>query len=185
MASLPNTKPVTYEEWLEMPEVSEGIEEVVNGEIQMMPPPKWPHSTILDDLSVLISPQIDRRLVRIAVSQFGLVIRTRPLTARVPDLALFERRSIVERDGYIHSAPQLAVEVLSPANRRAEREGKLRDYANLGVAEVWVISPEARTVEVLLLEEGAFRRTAILAAGILRPVRFPQVAIDIAAIWPE
>ena len=183
MASLPNTKLVTYEEWLQMPEVSEGIEEVVNGEIQILPAPKWKPATIIENLRNLMAPQIDRQLVRIAVSQFGLVIPKRPLITRVPDLAVFERSSIVERDGYIQSAPQWIVEVLSPANRREEREGKLADYASIGVAEVWVISPEARTVEILVLEGSALRRLTIVADGVLRPVRFPYVAIDIASIW--
>jgi Uma2 family endonuclease len=185
MASLPNTKLVTYEEWLELPEVSEGIEEVVNGEIQIMPTPKWKHATIIENLRDMMAPQIDRQFVRIAVSQFGLVIRKRPLTTRVPDLAVFERSSIVERDGYIHSAPQLIVEVLSPANRREEREGKLADYASIGVAEVWVFSPEARTVEILALEGNALRLLTIIADGMLRPIRFPYVQIDIASIWPD
>ena len=48
----------------------------------------------------------------VLISQFGLVIRKRPLTSRVPDLAMFLRKNIVEQDGYIHSAPELVVEVL-------------------------------------------------------------------------
>ena len=66
--------------WLEMPEVSEGIEEVVNGEIQIMPAPKWKHATIIENLRDLMAPQIDRQLVRIVVSQFGLASRTSPST---------------------------------------------------------------------------------------------------------
>ena len=84
----------------------------------------------------------------------------------MPDLAVFDRKSMVERDGHVHSAPQLLVEVLSPANTRREREEKLADYAEIGVPEVWVISPEPRTVEVLYLEDryrGA--RTFSTAAG--------------------
>ena len=104
-------------------------------------------------------------------------------TTRVPDLAVFERSSIVERDGYIHSAPQGIVEVLSPANRREEREGKLADYAGLGVAEVWVISPEARAVEILVLEGTSLRRLITVADGELRPTRFPYIAVEIASIW--
>ena len=148
MASLLNTKLVTYEEWLQMPEVSEGIEEDVNGEIQIMPAPKGERATIIENLRDEMAPQIDRQLVRIGVSQFGLVIRKRRLTTCAPDLAVFERSSVVEREGDIHSAPQRIVEVLSPANRREEREGKLADYASLGVAEAWAISPEAHTVEI-------------------------------------
>ena len=33
-----------------MPEVSDAIEEVVNGEIRIMPPPKWNHTQIVQSL---------------------------------------------------------------------------------------------------------------------------------------
>ena len=107
MASLPNSKTVTYEEWLRMPEVEDGVEEVVDGEI------------------------------------------------------------------------------LSPANTRREMERKLADYAAIGVPEVWVISPEARTVEVLHLEDNRLRSTQIAAQGTLTLRHFPGVQIDIATIWPD
>src|SRR5271165_2072566 len=48
MASLPHSKTVTYEEWLRMPEVGDAIEEVVNGEIQIMPAPGWDHCEIIN-----------------------------------------------------------------------------------------------------------------------------------------
>jgi len=91
---------------------------------------------------------------------------------------------IVEQDGYIHSAPELIVEVLSPANTRAERAEKLRGYESLGVPEVWVLSPEAETVEVLQLLDGHFAAAAVLREGPIAPLRFPEASIDIAAIWP-
>jgi Uma2 family endonuclease len=121
----------------------------------------------------------------VRVSTFGLVIHGDPLTTRVPDIAVFVRSQVVEQDGYIHSAPELIVEVLSPANTRPERESKLKDYESLGVPEVWVVSPEARTCEVLLLKDGRLQTTAILREGQLQPSRLAGVAIDITAIWPK
>ena len=185
MASLPNSKAVTYEEWLLMPEVQDAIEEVVNGEIRIMPPPKWNHALIVESVRRALATQLDQREALVVAATFGLIIRKQPLTSRVPDLAVFVKSTIVERDGYIHAAPQLVVEVLSPANTRREREQKLADYASLGVAEVWLVSPEARTVEVLLLEDGQLRRSQILAEGLLIPKLFPGVRIDIARIWPD
>jgi Uma2 family endonuclease len=185
MASLPNSKTVTYEEWLRMPEVSDAIEEVVNGEIRIMPAPSWNHSEIIDNLSHLIAPQVDWRKVKVKASLFNLIIRRQPLTAREPDLAVFHASTIIEQDGRIHSAPQLLVEVLSPANTRPHQKEKLEDYASLGVPEFWVISPEGRTVEVFYLENGELRRHAILADGILKPLHFPDVQINIAEIWPD
>jgi len=75
--------------------------------------------------------------------------------------------------------------VLSPANTRAERAGKLRDYESLGVPEVWVVSPEAQTVEILLLQDGRLATTSLLREGQLKPTRFPEVSIDVSSIWPE
>ena len=160
-------------------------EGVVNGEIRIVPPPKWNHSEIIENLRDEIAPQIDRRLVKVRLSQFGLVIRLDPLTVREPDLAMFLAETIIEKDGYIHSPPQLAAEVLSPSNSRREPQEKLSDYASIGLPEVWVFSPEARTVEVLHLENGAYRRIGIFAEGILKPLHFPNVQIDIASIWPD
>src|SRR5580698_8806150 len=124
MASLPNSKLVTYEEWLRMPEVSDAIEEVVNGEIRIMPAPKWNHGEIAENLRDELAAQLDKRATRVRIADFGLIIRKSPLTSRIPDLAVFDRSTMVEKDGYIHSAPQLLVEVLSPANTRREREEK-------------------------------------------------------------
>jgi Uma2 family endonuclease len=185
MASLPNSKTVTYEEWLRMPEVSDAIEEVVNGEIRIMPPAKWKHALIVHRLSTALNSQVNPLEVLVLATNFGLIIRQRPLTSRVPDLAVFEISSVVEQDGYIHSAPQLVVEVLSPANTRREREEKLADYASLGVPEVWVISPEGLTVEVLHLEEGRLHTAGVFKTGLLKPLHFPNVQIDIAQIWPD
>ena len=185
MASLPNPQTVTYDQWLRMPEVTDAIEEVVDGEILIMPPNKWKHTVIVANLRDALVEQLDRREVQVVDSSFGLVIRKAPLTSRVPDLAVFRKSEIVEQDGYIHSAPQLVVEVLSPGNTRRERERKLADYASLGVPEMWVVSPEARTVEVLYLENGFLRSALALTQGVLEPRQFPGVQIQIAEIWPD
>jgi Uma2 family endonuclease len=184
MASLPNPKTVSYEEWLRMPEVEDAIEEVVDGEIQIMPPAKWNHERIVEVTRRALESQLDTRRYSFSTGS-GLIIRKSPLTTRIPDLAVFELATLDEQDGYIHSAPQLLVEVLSPANTRRERERKLADYASLGVPEVWVVSPEARTVEVLYLEDGFLRSTAILAQGAITPRQFPHVTVGIASIWPD
>jgi Uma2 family endonuclease len=182
MATTP--KVLTYEEWLKLPE-AEGIEEVVNGEIRKMPPNKWNHALAVEQLAQLLRAQVDPQMVLVVTTVFGLVIRQEPLTTRVPDLAVFNASGIVEQDGYIHSAPELIVEVLSPANTRAERAEKLKDYESLGVPEIWVVSPEARTVEVLSLKNGRLSTTALLREGQLNPTHLPGVSVDIAAVWPK
>ena len=185
MASLPNPQTVTYEEWLRMPEVTDAIEEVVDGEIRISPPYKWKHALTAQQVGNALDVQLDAREAIVVTASFGLVIRKAPLTSRVPDVAVFQTSTMIEQDGYVHSAPQLVVEVLSPGNTRRERERKLADYASLGVPEMWVVSPEARTVEVLYLEGGFLRSAQALTQGVLEPRQFPGVQIQIAGIWPD
>jgi len=68
MASLPNSKTVTYDAWLRMPEVSDAIEEVVNGEIRIMPPAEWKHFRIIELTSNALRRQLDNDRYSFAVS---------------------------------------------------------------------------------------------------------------------
>ena len=185
MASLPNSKAITYDEWLRLPEVNDAIEEVVDGQVRIMPPAKFRHAKIVRRLCKGLDAQLDPKRYLALDTVFGLVIRKSPLTSRVPDLAVFDLRTVVEQDGYIHSAPQLVIEVLSPGNTRREMQEKLQDYAAIGVPEVWLVSPEACTVEVLRLESGKLQCVQISSQGIVTPQGFPAVSIDIATIWPD
>lgn len=178
-------KTVTYSEWLCMPEVEDAVKEVVNGEIRITPAPEWRHGETIESVLHQISPQVDSRIVKATAAPFGLVIRRHPLGVRVPDLAVFQVNTMVVEDGYVHSPPQLVLEAISKSDTASSIADKLADYASLGVPEAWVVSPEARTVEVLYLEDGRLRRVQLLAEGILTPQHFPTVKVDIAAIWPE
>ena len=168
-----------------MPVVEGATEEVVKGEIRIVPPPKIGHALIVNKLKRVLDRQLDPEEGYVLDTQFGLIVRRSPLTSRVPDLAVFPKSNFVERDGYIHSAPELIVEVLSPANTRLERAEKLQDYETLGVPEVWIASPSARTIEVMLLEEGKLKTKATLREGQLRPKQFPEAVVDVASVWPD
>jgi Uma2 family endonuclease len=181
MASLPHPKRVTYEEWLQMPEVDDAIEEVIDGEIILMPPNKAVHALIADFISDELKRQLDRSQYLILTTNFGLIISERPLTCRVPDVAVLDRA--LPKDGYFRFA-HIAVEVLSPSETRRTIERKLQDYETIATPEVWVINPQDRAVEVFLLQNGILERSAILTDGILKPRAFPHVEIDIAQIWP-
>ena len=167
-----------------MPE-TEGHEEVVDGEIQIMPAASSTHARIVARVSKPFIIELDLDQYDILTGSFAVIVRTQPLNSREPDLAVFDRASAVVIDGYYHSAPQLAVEVLSPSETRRMTERKLRDYESIGVEEVWLISPEACTVEVLLLQDGKLRQSQLLSQGILKPKHFPAVQIDISGIWPD
>jgi Uma2 family endonuclease len=121
----------------------------------------------------------------VLTGSYGLIIRKSPLTSRDPDITVIRKEGLVERDGYIHSAPQLVIEVMSPANRKKNRERLRQDYASLGVPEYWEVWPENRSIEVLYLENGRYQTCSVLTQGTLKPREFPHVQVDISTIWPD
>jgi Uma2 family endonuclease len=185
MASLPNTRGVSYEEWLRMPETENGKEEVADGEIIFMSFASIQHALIVRNILWALQSQVDVRTVLVLTGSFGLIIRKSPLTARNPDLIAIRKDAVVERDGMLHSAPQLVVEVMSRSNRPKNRVRLRQDYASLGVPEYWEIWPEERSVEVLHLENGRYHSSGLLLEGTLKPREFPNVQVDISRIWPD
>src|SRR5262249_26396665 len=151
--------------WLRM-SVAKGItEEVVNGHIRHIPAPSLKHAKIVRLVSRQFDLQADESKVLALASQFDLVIRRQPLTTRQPDLAVCLAETMVEKDGRLHSPPELIVEVVSPANTPRDRQEELADYASLRVPEVRFLFPERRNIQVLQLKNGSYDRIGIFADG--------------------
>jgi Uma2 family endonuclease len=51
-------------------------------------------------------------------------------------------------------APDLVIEILSPSTRRHDRVVKLDLYQRAGVREYWIVNPDEKTVQVMLLKDG-------------------------------
>lgn len=75
----------------------------------------------------------------------------RPRHIRKPDVAFLRRERDPPEltDGDFPIAPDLAVEVISPHDTAQELNLKLNDYRAVGIPLVWVIDPNARTVQVV------------------------------------
>lgn len=74
-----------------------------------------------------------------------------PQKVRKPDVSLVRcGRLPGERipSGHIRIAPDLAVEVISPNDLFYEVDAKVSEYLAAGVLVVWVVNPDARTVQV-------------------------------------
>jgi len=74
-----------------------------------------------------------------------------PGKVRKPDVTFIRKERLPDAltsEGYTYIPPDLAVEVISPNELAYEVENKVLEYLNAGVALVWVINPEARTVHI-------------------------------------
>ena len=159
------TKKLTYREYLDGPEIKARYD-IVDGEMIMAPSPKRAHQIILGRVYVRFQEFVtEHELGDVYFAPLDVVVQEAPLRVRQPDLIFVSNENSGILGDFIHGGPDLVVEVLSPGNSRSEIESKLSDYAQIGVRECWLVSPEARTAEVLQLDDGNWRRLFIRGVG--------------------
>ncbi|HEY8089434.1 MAG TPA: Uma2 family endonuclease [Polyangiaceae bacterium] len=104
----------------------------------------------------------------------------------VPDLAGWRSDLLPELpdDNPLTVIPAWCAEVLSPSTASDDRTLKLPLYASTGVAHVWLIDPNLRTIEVY--ESTGGRPTLVATARDAEIVRLPpfdEVELPLAAWW--
>jgi Uma2 family endonuclease len=151
MADLARTARITAED-LPYLAPEEGLCELVAGEIVREPAPGEEHGWVAGNLLALLGHFVrEHRLGRFYAAETGFVVARGPDTVRAPDAAFvsYERLATTIRRGpYFEGAPDLAVEVLSPSNTRAEMAAKVRDFLAAGARAVWVVDPSREEVTV-------------------------------------
>jgi Uma2 family endonuclease len=145
------TKPVRADELLEMPD--DGYRyELVEGELRRMSPAGEEHGLVGMELAIPLGSHVKKhKLGKLYLAETGFLIKTDPDTVRAPDIAFVRIERIKETPrikGYRVGAPDLAVEVISPADTVSEVEDKVAEWLAGGARMVWIVSPKLHTVTV-------------------------------------
>ena len=82
--------------------------------------------------------------------------------------------------------PDWLCEVLSPSTERLDRFHKLPIYAEFGVKHCWYVNPIAKTLEVFILSDGAYKigPTFIDNDPVTAPP-FEMHTFDLAVLWDD
>lgn len=147
------TKPMTAEEFFELPEPPDGSkQELVRGRIVTMPGPGVEHGEIQLNLGTLLKTFLKaHKLGRVCVES-GVVTKRRKDTVRGPDVSYYSKKRLpLEKRvvKYNDQPPDLCVEIVSPSNTKKDLRTKIKEYFAVGVRMVWVVDPEDRSVTVL------------------------------------
>ena len=146
----------TYEDWLRLPDDGYCYE-VVDRVLFISPPPRIEHQRIVVRLIRLFGNFVeDHHLGEVLVAPVGVRLPSQPIPLQ-PDVLFIQadRLEIIEED-YVEGAPDLVMEILSPSNWLYDRGEKMQAYQDGGVTEYWVVDPRAGTIEVYVLEQGAY-----------------------------
>jgi Uma2 family endonuclease len=82
--------------------------------------------------------------------------------------------------------PDWVCEVLSPSTRRLDLTEKRDRYAAAGVRHLWLVDPDARTLEAFEAREGQWLLIAALKDDEeVRVAPFDAVPFSLSALWPD
>jgi Uma2 family endonuclease len=180
-------RPATYADVRAAPE--HVVAELVDGELYLSPRPGPLHANAAGAVfGDLLGP-----FHRGQGGPGGWVILIEPevrlgeANALVPDIAGWRRARMPElpKTAAIEVAPDWVCEVSSPSTAALDRKVKLPKYAQAGVQHVWLVDPDAQTLDILRLgQQGRWETVAVHSEDDkVRAEPFEAIELDLGRLW--
>ena len=155
---------LTYEDYCQLPDDGKRYE-LIEGEVHMIAAPTTAHQRISFNLTIAIGTYVrENSLGSLFAAPTDVVLSRWDVVQ--PDLLFVSKdREALITETHIDGAPDLIIEILSPSTASLDQLVKRQLYARHGVRELWLVSPEANTIEVLELHKRAYRRRTLAGRG--------------------
>jgi len=160
----------TFDDYAALPDDGHRYE-IVNGVLVMAPAPDLGHQSIVLRLSHYL-------FVHAELAGLGRVFAG-PVDVELESKNVFQPDVVVILNAHLNrmtqkkivGAPDLVVEVASPSTAAYDRLTKYDVYARAGVTEYWIVKPDSRVVEILVLEDGTYRSLGAFSGKATLPSR--------------
>ncbi len=150
MSITTQTHLMTVEEFMNLDDDDRYRHELIKGELLTMPSPKPLHGRVVANLVILLGIHVKANRLGDVHAESGYHLERDPDTVLGPDVSFISAERVDRTDEhYYDGPPDLAIEVVSPGDRKAYVERKLTLYIESGTRSVWIVNPRRRTVEVV------------------------------------
>ncbi len=171
----------TVKDYMSMPDGNRC--QLLDGEIVPALSPTTRHQTILGRLSIALHEWVNSsQLGRVWVAPLDVILTDHDVAQ--PDILFVSNgRANIVNEANLQGAPDLVVEILSPATAQHDREYKRTLYSRHGVREYWLVDPEEDVVEVWTESEtglvlaATYQQGDTLASPLLQGLSIPLEAI--------
>jgi len=147
-------KPITLEEFLELPETKPSSE-YIDGQIIQKPMPQGKHSTIQTEFSTAANLILKPQQIARAFSELRCTFGSRSI---IPDVSVFTWQKIPrDQNGEIANifplAPDWTIEILSPDQSQTKVTKNILHCLNHGTQMGWLIDPAEQTIFIYLPQQ--------------------------------
>jgi|SRR5687767_1258115 len=172
----------TVEQYLRLTEHSNRLFEFVNGSIEVLPMPTDEHQDISGFLYTALREYMKRIGGKVLYSPMPLQITGEKF--REPDLLLVLDANDPRRQNTIWLGADMVIEIISPGSRKLDTNVKRTEYAEIGIAEYWIVDPEKDTITVLWLEGDAYTQHGVFRrAGTATSVLLEGFAVSVSEVF--
>jgi Uma2 family endonuclease len=132
--------------------------ELIDKVIYMSPSPVSKHQVVLNKINVQLYNHLEKSGTGIIYVSPLDVYLDEEMNAVQPDLSVILKNGAarVDENGYIHGAPDLIVEILSPGNANYDLVKKRELYERFGVKEYWIVDPDTKQTQGFQLKNGKY-----------------------------
>jgi len=184
-------KRYTYADYLTW--VDDKMRELINGFVKLMSPaPALPHQiaggNLFGDLRSIVRKGKGNCFVFFApfdvrLPQNGETADDKIYTVVQPDICVVCDLSKIDKRGCL-GAPDLIVEIQSPASAKYDLNEKFNIYEKSGVSEYWVVFPYDETIQVFLLQpDGKYDKGKLYESGNVPVGIFGGEEIELESIF--
>ena len=174
---------MTYEEYLNAPEIPEHTE-WVNGRVIPMMSVSKKHAQLTVYLTRLIGNYTEAlQLGAVFVDPFNMKLGG-SLAGRAPDL-MFVRSDRLElvRDQFLDGPADLVIEVISPGTERIDRRDKFAEYQQGGVPEYWILDPQTEVADFYVRDQAGLFQRAETPDGRFSSTVIAGLRIKVEWLW--
>lgn len=166
------------EQYRELPERDDVVQELHWGQVVTLTRPKMRHTKLQYRLVELLRPLAEQR---------GIVAAEVPFRAlpeyelRGADVAFVSqgRWDAADEDDNLRGSPELVIEVLSRSNTKTEMREKAAFYLSTGAEEFWIVNPKRKSVTVMRRDGG----TVVYEIGDRIPLTLFGCDLDVAKMF--
>ncbi|MDR0641080.1 MAG: Uma2 family endonuclease [Treponema sp.] len=162
--------------------------ELFDGEAALMAPPNRMHQKILMELAAQLHAFSKGTACEVYPAPFGVRLFPREDnsddTFFEPDITVVCDPAKLDDQG-CRGAPDLVVEILSPASVKHDFLYKFNKYREAGVREYWIVNPNEKILQVYILDGDTYRVFSY-DSGDMTPVSvLPGCQIDLKAVFAD
>lgn len=168
----------TAEQYLRMTDQTNRLIEFTDGYIEVLPMPTERHQAMLEFLFLALRAYIEPRGGKVRFAPLRVQIHEHKF--REPDILLVRDANDPRRHNRYWYGADLVAEIVSPDHPERDMQEKRVDYAEAGIPEYWIVSPEQELITVLRLETDAYVEHGVFRRGDVATSAFlPDFAVPV------